>query len=217
MKYFILLLSFLFFSSSANELNMQTETILQKEQNNIMKALEIIKNSPNKELYDIYSGNNPSKKPIRVEFMDLAILNHNYSNYDSIGWKRKNKLYIYINIKHTNAPIEALAALIAGRIIHVDDYDSYNEEIYAWVNEGLLWRYLTLENPELSQVKHKLVVREEVIKKIIEADYSLKYLEKFIYSNKGYHGFNKTSPNYSNEELNIKLEKLLKCFNLEKK
>ena len=38
-------------------------------------------------------------------FKDLSEINEAYSTFDAIGWKKKGKLYIYINPKHEYAPV----------------------------------------------------------------------------------------------------------------
>lgn len=199
----VLLFFFVFVSTALADVNA----------NKIDRAVDMIKNAPNVELYEIISGKNPTQKPIQILFKDLSVFGDQYVNYECLGYKKSNTLYIYINERHKDAPIEALAALIAGRVIHVDDYDSYNEEIYAWCNEGLLWMYLTSKNKKYQTVNHPLVVRENIIKKfLIDANYSHKYIEKQIISNKSYLGYEKTSPEYNDEELKVKLQNLFNAY-----
>ena len=44
-----------------------------------------------------FLGNNPTKRPIRIEFKNLASIDKSYGKYDGLGWKRKrNSLYLCI-------------------------------------------------------------------------------------------------------------------------
>ena len=95
-------------------------------------ALDMMKDSSADFSRKAILGYNLTQKPIKIEFKDLAELNENYSSYDAVGWKRKNKLYIYINPKHEYAPPAALAALLAHEALHQDEYNSLSEETYAW-------------------------------------------------------------------------------------
>lgn len=184
----------------------------------IKAALELIKISPYTEIYDIISGKNPTQKPVIIEYKNLELIDSIYKNLDSLGWKKKKQLFIYINTKHYDAPPEAIAALIAGRVLNVDEYDSINEEIYCWCVEGAFWTYFTLKKPELMNSKQSLVVRENLIKKLLEkGNYTETYIRKLVLSHKGYekyHGL-PDSPGFSDEELSQKLSKLFKSFNFQ--
>ena len=114
-----------------------------------------------------------------------------------MGWKKSNKLYIYINKKHQDAPKEALAALLAHEAIHQDELNSLNEETYAWTLEAAVWTQLSEEKPELQKISHPLVERERVIKKLFEkGNYTSAYIRKFVISNKGYQNLPERSPGF---------------------
>ena len=66
-------------------------------------------------------GYNLSGSPVKIEFKDLSTINKDYAEFDAIGWKKKNKLLIYINPKHKYAPPGALAALLAHEDLHQDE------------------------------------------------------------------------------------------------
>lgn len=163
----------------------------------IIEVLEIMKNSPAKFAYEKILGNNQSRKVIRLEFKNLAKLSPQYKNCDALGWKRNHQLYIYINPKHTNAPKEALCALIAGRTLHDDEENSINEEVESMMIEAMTWDYFVGQNPLLENQKSDLVKRENAIRKcFIKGNKTDKYIRKIVKTNSVYQGLPETSPGF---------------------
>ena len=79
----------------------------------VMQAMELMeKLNIAKYSYNALMGNNLTEKPFKIEFKNIAEIRQEYASFDALGWKKKNRLYIYINEKHRNAPAEALAALL---------------------------------------------------------------------------------------------------------
>ena len=147
-------------------------------------------------------GDNLSGKPIKVEFKDLSVLNPAYANFDALGWKQRGRLHIFINIKHQYAPKEALAAVLAHEAIHQDELNSLNEEVYCWTLEAAVWTQLTDDNPEVAEVSHVLVDRENTIKKMfVKGNYTNKYIRKSVISNAGYQGLPSRSPGFEDDGL----------------
>lgn len=147
-------------------------------------------------------GDNLSGKPIKLEFRDLSTLNPAYAEFDALGWKQRGRLNIFINIKHQNAPKEALAAVLAHEAIHQDELNSINEEVYCWTLEAATWTQLTDDNPELENISHQLVDRENGIKKMfIKGNYTNKYIRKSVLSNAGYQGLPSRSPGFEDDGL----------------
>ncbi len=177
----------------------------------INQAIDLLKTCPLALPYDIISGNNPYFRPVVVEFKKLTEVDKKYKNFDALGWLMDDTLHIYVDTKHINAPVEALAALIAGRSVHIDTEDSINEEIYAWATEGYVWKYLTKDvrrDPENS-----LVQRELVLNKIIEKSNDGQYLKKFITSDRSYKDFSQTSEGFEEDEFNTKFNELMNLYN----
>lgn len=144
-------------------------------------------------------GYNLTQKPIKIEFKDLTELNTAYSSYDAVGWKKKNKLYIYINPKHKEAPPAALAALLAHEALHQDEYNSLSEETYAWTMEANVWVEMLKRFPESNNIESPLVMRENVLKQLLEkGNYTNKYIKKTVYANEGYKNLPLTSPGFNN-------------------
>ena len=133
---------------------------------NVIEALELLKQTSGEYSRKAILGDNLTRRPIKIEFKNLSEINPAYANFDALGWKKSGKLYIYINKKHQSAPKEALAALLAHEAIHQDEFNSLNEETYAWTLEAAVWTQLSEDNLELQNISHPLVERENVIKKL---------------------------------------------------
>lgn len=145
-------------------------------------------------------GYNLTQRPIKIEFKDLSELNEAYSTYDAVGWKKKNKLYIYINPKHETAPPAALAALLSHEALHQDEYNSLSEETYAWTMEANVWCEMLKRYPEANNLESPLVTRENVLKQLLEkGNFTNKYIKKTVYANEGYKNLPLTSPGFSVE------------------
>lgn len=145
-------------------------------------------------------GYNLTQEPVKIEFKDLSELNPAYASYDAVGWKKKGKLYIYINPKHKEAPPGALAALLSHEALHQDEYNSLSEETYAWTMEATVWCDILRKYPESNDTDSALVTRENVLKQLLEkGNYTNKYIKKTVYANEGYKNLPLTSPGYENQ------------------
>lgn len=143
-------------------------------------------------------GYNLSQYPMKVSFKNLSEINEAYASFDAVGWKKKGKLYIYINPKHENAPPAALAALLAHEALHQDEYNSLSEETYAWTMEATVWCEMLKMYPEANNLESSLVTRENVLKQLLEkGNYTNKYIKKTVYANSGYKNLPITSPGFS--------------------
>lgn len=169
----------------------------------IMQAMELM-NTENisKYSYKALMGNNLTEKPFKIEFRNLSEINPEYASFDAFGWEKKNKLYIYVNEKHRNAPPEAIAALLTHEAIHQDKFASLNEETYAWTLEAATWIKLSEKNPSVLKNPSPLVTRENMLKKLFEkGDYTDKYIKKAVYTNPGYKKLPTRSPGFEDEDL----------------
>ncbi len=164
-----------------------------------MVALDMLKGTNGQFSRDAILGNNLTKKPIKVEFKNLGLINTKYANYDALGWKRGKNLYIYVSDKHSSSPAIALAALISHEALHQDEYNSLTEETYAWTMEAAVWSELLELYPEYELNMDSLVQRENTLKKIFErGNHTSKYIKKTVYSNEGYQNLPETSPGFEN-------------------
>ena len=144
-------------------------------------------------------GYNLTQYPIKIQFKNLSEINSAYESFDAVGWKKKNKLYIYINPKHQDAPPAALAALLAHEALHQDEYNSYTEETYAWTMEATVWCEMIKMFPESNDTSSSLVTRENILKQLLEkGGYTNKYIKKTVYANEGYKNLPITSPGFEN-------------------
>lgn len=162
-------------------------------------ALDMLKGTSGDFSRKAILGYNLTQKPVKIEFRDLSELNQAYASFDAVGWKKKNHLYIYINPKHEYAPPAALAALLSHEALHQDEYNSLSEETYAWTMEATVWCELLKRYPESNNLESELVVRENVLKQLLEkGNYSNKYIKKTVYANQGYKDLPLTSPGFNN-------------------
>ena len=160
-------------------------------------ALDMLKGTTGDFSRKAILGYNLSQEPVKIEFKDLSELNQAYASYDAVGWKKKGKLYIYINPKHKEASPGALAALLSHEALHQDEYNSLSEETYAWTMEATVWCDILKMYPESNNTDSALVMRENVLKQLLEkGNYTNKYIKKTVYANQGYKNLPLTSPGY---------------------
>ena len=131
-------------------------------------ALDMMKDTSGEFSRKALLGHNVTQYPVKVMFKDLSEINEAYASYDAIGWKKKGKLYVYINPKHEYAPPGALAALLAHEALHQDEYNSLSEETYAWTMEAIVWTEILKRFPESNNLESALVTRENVLKQLLE-------------------------------------------------
>ncbi len=164
----------------------------------IYVALDMLKGTNGEFSRKAILGNNLTGDPIKIEFKDLGDIGKEYSSFDALGWKKGNKLYIFINQKHRTAPPGALAALLSHEALHQDEYNSLAEETYAWTMEASVWCEILRIFPESADDSHNsLVARENTLKKLFErGKYSDKYIKKTVWSNDGYKNLPTTSPGF---------------------
>lgn len=146
-------------------------------------------------------GENLSGKPVKVQFKNLAEIRPDYYNYDALGWKIKDRLYIFINEKHRTAPPQALASLLSHEAVHQDSFNSTNEETYAWTLEAATWTSYIKQNPTLkNKTEYPLVRRLNTLNDLfIKANYKDTYIHKIVKSNDGYRDLPVRSPGFEDQ------------------
>ncbi len=163
-------------------------------------ALDMLKDTTGEFSRKAILGYNVTQYPIKIMFKDLSEINQAYSTFDAVGWKKKGKLYIYINPKHQYAPPGALAALLAHEAVHQDEYNSLSEETYAWTMEAIVWTEILKKYPESNNLDSALVTRENILKQLLEkGNYTNKYIKKTVFANNGYRNLPLTSPGFQNQ------------------
>ena len=168
----------------------------------IMDALEILKNTMGKYSYEAIMGNNVTGKKIKIELKNLSEISQNYKDFDALGWKKSGRLFIYINEKHDDAPPEALAALLGHEALHQDEFNSINEETYAWTFEAAIFTQLAKKDSAILEINHPLMTRENTLRKLfIKGNYTSQYIRKAVKSNKGYANLPSRSPGFEDENI----------------
>ena len=163
----------------------------------ILVALDMMKNTTADFSRRALIGYNLTDKPVKVQFKDLSQIKEDYQNFDALGWKKKNQLYIFINPRHADAPPAALAALLAHEALHQDEYNSLAEETYAWTMEAAVWSELLEIYPEQNDRHHPLLQRENTLRQLFKkGGYTDRYIRKTVYANKGYQNLPQTSPGF---------------------
>ena len=163
-------------------------------------ALDMLKDTSGEFSRKALLGYNVTQRPVKVLFKDLSEINEAYATFDAIGWKKKGRLYVYINPKHEYAPPGPLAALLAHEALHQDEYNSLSEETYAWTMEAVVWTEILKRYPESNNLESSLVTRENILKQLLEkGNYTNKYIKKTVYANEGYKNLPLTSPGFKNE------------------
>ena len=160
-------------------------------------ALDMMKDTTGEFSRKAILGYNITQSPIKIQFKHLSEINEAYESFDAVGWKKRGKLYIFINPKHEYAPPGAIAALLSHEAIHQDEYNSLNEETYAWTLEATVWSEILKKYPESNNLESSLVTRENVLKQLLEkGNYTDKYIKKTVYANEGYKNLPLTSPGF---------------------
>ena len=163
-------------------------------------ALDMLKGTSGDFSRKAILGYNITQYPVKIEFKDLSEIDSAYSSFDAIGWKKRGKLYIFINPKHQYAPPGALAALLAHEALHQDEYNSLSEETYAWTMEAVVWTEILKRYPESNNLDSSLVTRENILKQLLEkGNYTNKYIKKTVFANNGYKNLPLTSPGFENK------------------
>ncbi|MEW5818580.1 MAG: hypothetical protein AB1782_00180 [Cyanobacteriota bacterium] len=167
----------------------------------IVKALDALINTDGEWARRAIAGHNNSKKPIKVIFKDLSSISNEFKDHDALGWKdENNNLLIFINKKHSNAPVEALGSLLSHESIHQDDQNSVKEETYGWTYEAEVWIQLKNKYPYLKTIppgQDSLVDRENLMEMLFrKAGYSSKLIEQKVRSNNSYKSLPETSPGF---------------------
>lgn len=185
-------------SFDSKELQKKYKKITNEDR--IIEALELLKDTVGKFSHDAILGNNLTNKPIAIKFKNLSEIKPQYATFDALGWRQAGKLNIYINHKHADAPAAAIAALLAHEALHQDEFDSLNEETYAWTMEASVWTQLCDKQPMVEEITHPPVTRENLLKKLLEkGNYTNKYIKKSVFSNPSYSQLPVRSPGFEDD------------------
>jgi len=166
----------------------------------IMQALDLLDGTPGEWAKEAIKGNNLTQKPIKISFKNLSEISPAYANFDALGWKQNNRLYIYINSKHKNAPQAALACILCHEAIHQDEFSSIEEETYGWSYEASQWIIMKKRFPELTKYSsndYPLVGRLNTLEKMFkDANFTSKEIRRAVANNPGYADLPQYSPGF---------------------
>lgn len=209
----LILCAGLFLPSFAENITQDNDLSKVSNSPKIQEAVRLLETFPADGSYKRIMGNNPTKKPILVQFKNIRYVNPKYKDFDALGWKTGNRLYIFVNTKHKDAPVEALSALISNIAVHTDEDDSINEQIFAWSLEAVVWNYLTAQKPELKNSESALVKRENLIESLyLKSPEDALYIARAVRENTAYQKTKTESKGYSSDILGLKIERLYEVF-----
>ncbi len=155
----------------------------------IAASLYMLNDLGQKDVIALLKGQNVTGKPIRVMFRNLAI----YGAGDCEAFTTKTKagsLVIFINEEHKDAPLEAIACLIAHETQHHTMTNTKQEELRAWLKEVSTWNAFVRKDPTVAHSNHPLIKRENKIAKLYSRDGRGGAIEQVIAQNPVYAGLN---------------------------
>jgi hypothetical protein len=138
-------------------------------------------------------------RPVRLVMKPLATLDPALKQYDAVSWiSPEGQQYVFVNNLHKLAPPAALAALIGHEMLHDDEQNSLQEEVFSWTMEAKLWQRLKTFYPQVAQqLDHPLVKRLNTM----EQQWQANTLEQYVRQNPAYKALPETSPGFSDPDL----------------
>lgn len=135
----------------------------------LVSALNRLEAMNKTQVINVIQGNNSTGKPIKLMFRDMAAMG--YGTCEAVTAKSADgRLVIIISSNYKNAPVEAIACLIAHESVHHENTKTYEEEVRAWTTEVQTWVAFTSVNPSLKQSDSKLVKRLNYLSKLYTKD-----------------------------------------------
>lgn len=164
---------------------------------NVCVAVDLLKGSKGDYSRRVILGENPTNKPIKVVFKNLAAINPTLGNVNALGMKKGSQIYIYINTVHKDASVIAISALLAHEALHQDAFNSLAEETYAWTTEAIVWKELAEQYPQYANNLQPLTSREKTLALLYEkGGETNKYIKQIVYSSLNYENLPETSPGF---------------------
>ena len=155
----------------------------------IVASLYMLNDAGQRDVIALLKGQNATGKPIRIMFRNLAI--YGAGNCEAFTTKTKSgSLVIFINEEHKDAPLEAIACLIAHESQHHTMTNTKQEEVRAWLKEVSTWNSFVRRDGTVANSTHPLVKRENKIAKIYSRDNGRNEIEQVIAQNPAYRGLN---------------------------
>jgi hypothetical protein len=136
-------------------------------------------------------------RPVRLVLKPLQTLDPMLKNYDAVSWiSPDGQQYVFVNQKHQYAPPAALAALIGHEMLHDDEANSVQEEIFSWTMEAHLWHQLKQFYPQAAKQIHAPLVQRL---NTLEADWQAGILANRVRKNPGYKALPETSVGFGGQ------------------
>ena len=135
----------------------------------LTEALNRLEAMNNRKVLNVIQGQNVTGQPIKIMFRDMSVLG--YGTCEAVTAKSADgRLVILISSNYKNAPVEAVACLIAHESVHHENTKTYEEEVRAWTTEVQTWVAFTNANPSLKSSDSKLVKRLNYLSKLYAKD-----------------------------------------------
>lgn len=135
----------------------------------LVAALNKLEAMNKTQVISVIQGNNSTGKPIKLMFRNMAAMG--YGTCEAVTAKTADgRLVIIISSNYKNAPVEAVACLIAHESVHHENTKTYEEEVRAWTTEVQTWVAFTNVNPSLKESDSKLVKRLNYLSKLYKKD-----------------------------------------------
>lgn len=164
----------------------------------ICVALDLLKGTNGDYSRRVIIGENPTNKPIKIAFKNLSSINPALENVNALGMRKGSQIYIYINYQHKDAPVIAIAAILAHEALHQDKFNSLSEETYAWTTEAIVWGELVEQYPQYNNNLHPLTSREKTLALLYKkGGETSKYIKQIVYSSPSYQNLPEASPGFS--------------------
>lgn len=135
----------------------------------LTEALNRLEAMNNRKVLNVIQGQNSTNRPIKIMFRNLEALG--YGTCEAVTAKSADgRLVILISANYKEAPVEAIACLIAHESVHHENSKTYEEEVRAWSTEVQTWVAFTSSNPSLKTSSSKLVKRLNYLSKLYTKD-----------------------------------------------
>ncbi len=179
----------------------------------IMRALELMKDSPASGAYEKITGNNHTLKPMKIQYKNLGEVKAEYRNYNAMSDIKRKKITINVNSKHKDAPFEAQSAVLAGMTSFVDKKESVNELTYSKTLEAFLWNYYLKKNPDLAKDDSPLTINENRNLKLYKAyPRNAKEIQKVVRKQRPDIKYVWESTGYTHREYTEKMRKVYEAY-----
>ena len=123
----------------------------------VIDALEILKNTHGVYSYKAIMGENLTGKKIKIEMKDLSEISPNYRDFDALGWKKNERLFIYVN---KNIFTNTTYAKELYRLIHENDSAGILNYMKVYLPKYYL---VTLSEEELERARNIMASDKDTI------------------------------------------------------